>query len=51
MAALKAGGGGKNSSSAAAAIHEIKKAPWDPLNSPDWDKETHSKDALLRIKR
>lgn len=25
--------------------------PWDPLCSPDWDKESHSKEALLRIKR
>lgn len=32
-------------------FHETKKPPWDPLNSPDWDKESHSKDALLRIKR
>ena len=24
---------------------------WDPLSSPDWDKESHSKDALVRIKR
>lgn len=24
---------------------------WDPLCSPDWDKESHSKEALLRIKR
>ena len=34
-----------------AAVKELKKAPWDPLNSPDWDKEQHSKEALLRIKR
>lgn len=33
------------------AVKELKKAPWDPLNSPDWDKEQHSKEALLRIKR
>lgn len=32
-------------------VKEVKKAPWDPLNSPDWDKESHSKEALLRIKR
>lgn len=25
--------------------------PWDPLSSPDWDKESHTKEALLRIKR
>ena len=25
--------------------------PWDPLSSPDWDRESHSKEALLRIKR
>ncbi len=24
---------------------------WDPLICPDWDKETHTKEALLRIKR
>ena len=29
-----------------------KVAPaWDPQCSPDWDKESHSKEALLRIKR
>lgn len=25
--------------------------PWNPLSSPDWDKESHTKEALLRIKR
>ena len=25
--------------------------PWDPLNSTDWDGESHTKEALLRIKR
>ena len=24
---------------------------WDPLTSPDWDKEVHTKGALVRIKR
>lgn len=24
--------------------------PWDPLKSPDWDKETHTRDAIVRIK-
>ena len=24
---------------------------WDPLTSPDWDKEVHTKEALVRIKR
>ena len=24
---------------------------WNPFSSPDWDKETHTKDALFRIKR
>ena len=24
---------------------------WDPLVSPDWDRESHTKEALLRIKR
>ena len=31
-------------------VKEVK-VPWDPLSSPDWDKEQHSKDSLLRIKR
>lgn len=29
----------------------IIKAPWDPMNSQDWDKESHTKEALMRIKR
>ena len=31
---------------------ELRKAsPWDPMTSQDWDKESHSKEALMRIKR
>lgn len=33
-----------------AVLKEVK-PPWDPLSSPDWDNEQHTKDALLRIKR
>ena len=29
----------------------VNKAPWDPMTSQDWDKESHSKEALMRIKR
>ncbi len=54
--------GGESSSSAAVegdsgegatkyVVVKEAKVPWDPLSSPDWDKEQHSKDALLRIKR
>lgn len=24
---------------------------WDPLSSPDWDKESHTREAIVRIKR
>jgi len=29
----------------------VTEPKWDPLSSPDWDKEVHSKEALVRIKR
>lgn len=37
-------------SSKVLVVHKVA-PPWDPLCSPDWDKESHSKEALLRIKR
>ena len=45
---------GQSSANGSSIMQKIKAviAPaWDPLSSPDWDKESHSKDALLRIKR
>ncbi len=30
---------------------EADPEPWDPLGSADWDRETHTKGALMRIKR
>lgn len=24
--------------------------PWDPMTSTDWDKEKHTRDAIIRIK-
>lgn len=29
----------------------INRVVWDPFTSSDWDKERHSKEALVRIKR
>lgn len=47
------GGGGSASSSSDKLVVIQKKTapPWDPLSSPDWDRESHTKEALLRIKR
>lgn len=48
-AAAAAGSSGAGS---LAGLKKVKVAPpWDPLRSPDWDQETHSKEALFRIKR
>ena len=32
-------------------VEVINKVVWDPFTSSDWDKERHSKEALVRIKR
>ena len=29
----------------------MREPVWDPLSSPDWDKEKHRKEAIVRIKR
>lgn len=49
------GGSGGTTTNASSKVKVVKKIPpappWDPLSSPDWDKESHTKEALLRIKR
>ena len=32
-------------------VRLVGEPKWDPFTSPDWDQETHSKDAVVRIKR
>lgn len=32
-------------------VIKLKQQVWDPFSSPDWDKETHTKEAVIRIKR
>ena len=34
-----------------AKVVVVTEPRWDPLTSPDWDKEVHTKEALVRIKR
>ena len=34
-----------------AKVVVVTEPRWDPLASPDWDKEVHTKEALVRIKR
>lgn len=53
------GGGGADSVFKAVAeattslvsIETVPDVPWDPGRSADWDKEKHSREALIRIKR
>ena len=28
----------------------LSKLPWDPMTSTDWDKEKHTRDAIIRVK-
>ena len=32
-------------------VLSVEERVWDPLSSPDWDREKHSKEAIMRIKR
>ena len=32
-------------------VRMVGEPTWDPFASPDWDKETHTKEAVVRIKR
>ena len=34
-----------------AKVVVVTEPRWDPLTSPDWDKEGHTKEALVGIKR
>ena len=60
MAEEEGGGGGSISAddggpgaSGGAKVVVVKQValPWDPLSSTDWNGESHTKEALLRIKR